>query len=404
MAGAKVPESSIGSAGALSWKTYGVSRTEKEKLLKFIVDGIQDRGCKVISATDPAFAPFFLVLETPAGERQGVLAYAFTANSKVTKNRPTDEHRFQIKYGSQLKGVLDVKVDFNALVTTIFLGIDLQRGIFVAADPLLNSPSPMSRSVEFKADHVEEVLKRGWYAWERPRHPPKTKDRPAAELDVDTRTEVLVGGTRDKIIDLIALEKIALNLDPGERHLLADTLVKAKAGTPPHKLLDELGLDQATLLDLIDGASRLKMAVRGWVAEQHLEDMLKGVRGVSDCSRLEGDGKPDISLRWKGSPPILIECKNVLRKPNSAGFARIDFQRTRAAKGDPCSRYYSTADFAVLAACLHAVSEQWEFRFTQTKLLKSHATCGGKLASAVTVTDDLFTSSPETVFDQFLGN
>lgn len=300
--------------------------------------------------------------------------------------------------------MLEVKVDPNALVTTIFLGIDLERGIFVAADPLMNSPSPMSRSIEFKSGHVAEVIKRGWFAWERPRHLPKTKDRPAAELDIDVRTEVLVGGTRDKIIDLVALEKIAFNLDPGERHLLADTLVQTKSDNASHKLLTELGLDQGTLLDLIDSASRLKMAVRGWVAEQHLEDMLKTVKGVSDCFRLNEDGKADISLRWKASAPILIECKNVLRKPNNAGNARVDFQRTRAAKSDPCSRYYSTADFGVLAACLHAVSERWEFRFAQTKLLKSHATCSGKLASAVTVTDGLFTSRPETVFDALLGN
>jgi|CXWL01.1.fsa_nt_gi hypothetical protein len=404
MAGAKVPESAIGSAGALSWKTYGVKRADKALLLKFIVDGLQDRGCKIVSTTDPAVAPFFIVTETPSGERQAILAYAFTANSKLTKNRPEDEHRFQIKYGGQLEGILDVKIDENALITTIFLGIDLERGVFVAADPVMNSPSPMSRSIEFKSDHVEEVLKRGWFAWERPRHPPKTKNRPAAELDIDTRTEVLVGGTRDKIIDLVALEKIAWKLDPGERHLLADTLVKTKSNPASHKLLDELGVDEGTLLDLIDGASRLKMAVRGWVAEQHLEDMLKTVRGVSDCFRLNEDGKADISLRWKGSAPFLIECKNVLRKPNSAGNARIDFQRTRAAKSDPCSRYYSPSDFAILAACLHAISEHWEFRFTQTKSLKSHATCNGKLASAVVVTDDLFTSRPETVFDALLGN
>lgn len=344
-------------------------------------------------------------METSAGERQGVLAYAFTANAKVTKNRPADEHRFQIKYGSELKGILDVQIDPNSLVTTIFLGIDLERGIFVAADPTMNAPSPMSRSIEFKSDQVDEVLKRGWFAWERARHAPKTKNRPTAMIDTDTRIQILVGGTRDKIVDLIALEKIALGLDPGERHLLADTLIARKSqGPDSHKLLEELGLGSDALLDLIDGASRLKMAVRGWVAEQHLEKTLKFISGVSECYRIDEDGQPDISLRWKGSAPILVECKNVLRKPTSSGQARIDFQRTRAAKSDPCSRYYAPADFAVLAARLHSINERWEFRYTLTNRLKSHATCHGKIASAITVTDDLFTSSPEAVLDAVLGN
>lgn len=200
MAGVKVPESAAGSAGALTWKTYSVNRSDKALLLKFIEDGLRDRGCKIVSSSDPSCAPFFVVIETPAGERQGVLAYAFNANSKVTANRPADEHRFQIKYGSELKGVLDVKVDPNALVTTIFLGIDLERGIFVAADPLMNSPSPMSRSIEFKSDHVEEINKRGWFAWERARHPPKTKTRPAAELDVDVRTELWAERATESLI------------------------------------------------------------------------------------------------------------------------------------------------------------------------------------------------------------
>jgi hypothetical protein len=68
-----------------------------------------------------------------------------------------------------------------------------------------------------------------------------------------------------------------------------------------HKLLDELQIEPNALFDLISSASRLKMAVRGWVAEAHLEAHLKNIHGVTDCVRLQGDGKPDVSLRWKGS-------------------------------------------------------------------------------------------------------
>jgi hypothetical protein len=90
----------------LSWTAYSVSRREKQPLLRFITSSLEMRGCRVIHASDPAFAPFYIV-----------------------------EHRFQIKYGSDLKTSLDVAIDPASVVTTIFLGIDLERGLFVAADP-----------------------------------------------------------------------------------------------------------------------------------------------------------------------------------------------------------------------------------------------------------------------------
>lgn len=396
-----LPESASGAQSAFGWKTYGVSRADKAPLLAFVTRALEMRSCKIVSATDPIEAPFYVVFETPAGERQGVLVYAFFANTKPTRNRPNDEHRFQIKYGGELKGVLEVAVDPHALITTIFLGIDPERGVFIAADPIMNAPSPMSRSIEFKAEHVAEIQASGWFAWERDRRPPKTKNRPTPDIDADTRIQVLVGGVQERLFDLIVLERLARGMDPGERHLLADQLrVRPKASpAAQHKLLEELGLPPEALFDLIDGAARLKMAVRGWVAEQHLENALRTVPGVSECYRINEEGRPDISLRWKGSPPLLIECKNVLRKTNRDGHARVDFQRTRASKEDPCSRYYAPDDFNVLAACLHAVSEKWEFSFVPTAALGPHLTCVGKLSNTVIVSEPLFTSRPEAVFD-----
>lgn len=398
------PESSSGVASALQWKTYGVSRLEKQALLNFILGGLTMRGCRIVSASDPRRAPFYIVLETPAGERHAVLAYAFRAGAKLTKKRPTNEHRFQIKYGGKLKGILEVAIDPTAVVTTIFLGIDLERQVFVAADPLMNAPSPMSSSVEFKAHHVAEIVDQGWHAWERERRGPKTRSRPTAEIDEDTRIQILVGGTQDRVYDLIVLERLALGLDPGERHLIADRLAehpsRQHVASVSHKLLEELQLEPEALFDLIEGAARLKMAVRGWVAEQHLETALTAVPGVSDCRRINAEGQPDISLRWKGSPPILIECKNVLRKRDAAGYARVDFQKTRASISDPCSRYYSPADFTLLAACLHAVSEEWEFSYALTTELPPHAKCDGKISNRIVVQQPLFTADPASVLDR----
>jgi hypothetical protein len=269
----------------------------------------------------------------------------------------------------------------------------------------MNNPSPMSRSVEFKAEKIERTIAEGWFAWERDRREAKTTTRRAFELLPDIRTEILVGGRQDRLLDLILLERVACGLDPGERHLVADKFRelpgKRAAAKTSHKLLDELSITPEALLDLINSANRLKMAVRGWVAETHLENHLKRISGVSECIRLQGDGKPDISLRWRNSRPILIECKNVLRTTYAGGVPKLDFQRTRAAKSDPCSRYYMPSDFQVLAACLHPVTEQWEFRFALTSNLPVHATCPGRIDNNIRVADN-FSSRLDVVLDKVI--
>jgi hypothetical protein len=404
VAGMSGDDVSVGEEKAFAWKVYSVSAHDKAPLIQFIRGALEARGCVIHYMSAPNRAPFHIVLDMPGGERIGILVYAFLANSKPTKNRPPDEHRFQIKYGGNLSGVIDVAVDPLGVTTTIFVGVDVERKIFVAVDPLMNNPSPMSRSVEFKTENVERVLAEGWSAWERDRREAKTTTRRAFELLPDIRTEILIGGRQERLLDLILFERVARGLDPGERHLLADKFSelpgKQAADKISHKLLDELSVAPEALLDLINSASRLKMAVRGWVAEAHLETYLKSVEGVTECVRLQGDGKPDISLRWRNSKPILLECKNVLRTMYAGGIPKLDFQRTRAAKSDPCSRYYLPNDFEVVAACLHPVTEQWEFRFALTRELPAHESCMGRIDNNIRVEHGRFSTQIDAVLDR----
>ena len=373
----------------------------KAPLLDFIVAALEMRGCNVIHKSSPSRAPFYIVFETHPGERHAVLAYAFFSNHRVTKERPLDEHRFQIKYGGDLKTTLDVALDPNRIVTTIFLGINPEMGFFVAADPMVNTPAPMSRSLEFKQHHVDEIMASGWAVWERERRRPKSSGRGAFDASLeDLRTEVLIGGKQQKLLDLIMLERLSFGLDPGERHLAADKLTSetsSGANAAPHELLESLGIKETALFDLIQSAGRLNMAVRGWVAELHLETFLKTFPEVTDCRRLEDDGKPDIELRWKGRGPILIECKNTLRKTYANGDPKVDFQRTRASKGDPCSRYYQPSDFDVLAACLHPVLDDWQFRFALTSTLPPHKTCAGRIQNMLAATSPTFMTVDEAL-------
>lgn len=365
------------------YRKWSVQRSAKQPLLDFLVDGLKASGCSILSTSDPSHAPFLITYETPMGERQGVLAYAFFANSRLTRNRPEDEHRFQIKYGSDTQAVLPLERDPSQLLTTIFVGIDTERRLMVGADPVLHDGTPMFISLEFKRSHVEQVLRNGWHAWER-----ESSRREGEPV------EVLVGVTQTNVLEFIKFERLALGLDAGHRQLLAEQLLGnpmlTTATSAPHALTSELRLSANAVLDLIQSASRLKMAVRGWVAEHHLEEYLRAVPGVRDCRRLDEEGRPDIELRFKGSGPLLIECKNVLRETAKGGVPRVDFQRTRASKSDPCSRYYQHTDFHVLAACLHAVTENWEYRFIPTLRLPEHLKCEGRIQSNLRVSADWF--------------
>lgn len=369
-------------------RQYSVSRAKKEPLVRFIREALESAGCRMLHEPDSGIAPYRFTFETAAGERLGIVVYAFFANSHLTRNRPSDEHRFQVKYGTDTKRLHQLWQDPYLLYTTLFVGIDPERGIFVGADPVLHSPTRFFISVEYKQHHVDEILTRRWHSWER--------DRRAGS---DEPVEVLVGGTKESFLRYVRFEREALAEAPGHRQLLAETLLAPASfapsmtaalpgAVPPpahlHTLAEEFQLSETEVLNLIASARRLKMAVRGWVAEEHLVRTLRGVPGVDRCERNDAEGQPDVNLIFTGVP-LVIECKNVLRERYADGLARLDFQRTRASKGDPCSRFYAPADFDVVAACLHAVERKWIFCYVLPTKLDSHTKCPKKLASNVRI-------------------
>lgn len=366
---------------------YKVSRAKKQALVDYIRESLESQGCRILHLPDAGVAPYRFTFETPLGERLGIMAYAFFANSKITKNRPGDEHRFQVKYGPDDKSEHPIWQDPYGLYTTLFCGIDPERGTFVAVDPEMHNPTRFFMSIEYKQQHSELILRNGWHVWERDRR--ETADEPV---------EVMVGGTHEDLLRYIRFEREALGEDQGHRALLAErpanwmsprlivpeTAIAVPEAGRLHQLAIEFEMTEEQVLDLIASARRLKMAVRGWVAEEHLVRQLAQVDGVSDCVRVDEEGGPDVRLCYD-SVPLTVECKNVLRQRSAAGLARVDLQRTRASKGDPCSRYYSPTDFDVLAACLHAVEEKWTFRYAVPGTLDPHGRCPGKLSNNVRV-------------------
>lgn len=355
-----------------------------------MVDALERQGCRIIFAPPPNVAPFRITFETPQGERMGIVVYSFLANDKEIKNRPLDEHRFQIKYGGDLSGLHEIWQDPYGLYVTLLVGINPEKGFFVAADPVLRNPTRFSVSVEFKEERVQEILKKKWIAWERERRPgKKTLDEPLFEP--------LIGGTADQFLRLVRFEREAWGEEPGERHYLAEHFVDTPMVTVSqelltshptisadhlHALAKEFALPEKKVLDLISERRMLKMAVRGSVAEEHLVNTLRAVPGVQDCHRLEDDRGPDVELSFHGTS-ITVECKNSSRVRTKDGFEKIDLQRTRASKTNPCSRYYKPSEFDIVAACIHAVTEKWEFKYALTNNLDPHGTCAGRLSNNV---------------------
>jgi hypothetical protein len=383
-------------------RAFNVQGAARKPLVDFMVSALESAGCTILFCSGVRTAPFVISFETAAGERMGAVAYAFLATRTPTKNRPEDERSFQIKYGSKRDNRAHrLWSDPLGLYTTLLVGIDPEEEFFVAADPAIHNPTRLFIRLEFKDEHAEQIQSRGWYAWER------VKRGGHAEP-----IEVLVGGTKNHFLDLIRFERAAANLPPGDRQLLAEKpeVILAPpllaSGAPLtvspqalHPLVQEFSLSPEQIFELIANARRLKMAVRGWVAEQHLFDALRDIPGVTRCERLDTDGSPDIRLSYRGGDLLTIECKNVLRKVDQANNPRVDFQRTRASKRDPCSRYYAPSDFDIVAGCLHAVTEEWKFRYALTSQLQPHNKCKGKLASNVRI-DSSWAADPTVVFNQ----
>jgi hypothetical protein len=372
----------------MDYRRFRVSARDRGPLLAFMLDALDRCGCTLLKASAPDKAPFRLTFEAPDGERMGIVVYAFLANSRATRNRPTDEHRFQLKYGSKDGQQHELWQDPFQLYTTLLVGINPDRGFFVGADPVLHSPTRFFVSIEFKERNVQAVLAEGWSLWEREKR----------RGGIDEPVELMVGGRAESFLQYVRFERAAVGLDVGHRALLAEKLgglsglqpsatgPLPQPEIPPvlvHHLADEFQLAGAEILDLIQSAPRLKMAVRGWVAELHLQRQLEMLPEVTECARLEEEGGPDLRVQMAGGPLLMVECKNVLRGRPADGSIRVDFQRTRSSKDDPCTRFYRPTDFDVVAACLHPRTERWEFRFAPTRFLDPHKRCAGRLSNLI---------------------
>lgn len=135
-----------------------------------------------------------------------------------------------------------------------------------------------------------------------------------------------------------------------------------------------MALPAHEILDVIKRSDRVYQAVRGAVAERHLEKLLEGLKKdgrIDDFSFTNKEGEPDFTVSI-GPYSWRVECKNVLRNKSGrykSGELKVDFQKTRNQLGDGArtGRYYKAASFEVLAACEYNQTGRWEFKFVRTR-------------------------------------
>lgn len=358
----------------------------------FLEQAVEASGARVIYSSGPRVAPLFLTIEHPDGSREGVVAYAFHANRRETRNRPADEHRGQIRYGDvndpawrALRHA--VAFDPTGADVTLVLVVEPEAGLIVALDPLLYDPLPIGSSIFWKDGDVSAAQASGWHAWERDNLTGARKDDARQAFGIETLLAIVPG----RLCDLIAFERRAqaLRLDPALRLAAATEVQGAGAGPASvHELEIQYELPASDILEIIKGRGRLAMAVRGGVAEYHLGRLLDAHPMVAEALVGHQEGPPDYWVTLRDGRKVTIECKNASPKTYADGTPKAEVQKTRASQSDPMSRLYEPSAFDLIAVCMYGPTGRWTFKLRRSSDLRPHDEHPGRIAPLQRITAD----------------
>ena len=367
-------------------RTYtDVQRREHHR---FLQRAMERSGGRVLWSSGPHVAPLYLAIEDGQGERQGLMAYVFMANRRVTRNRPANEHRMQIRYGDVNDAAWraqrhPVGLDPAGVDVTLVLGAHPEADLLVALDPLLYDPLPLGISVFWKDAEAKAAQRRGWHVWERDNISGVRRASPRATLGVET----LVAFRPERLLDFVRFEREAqtLGLDPPLRLWAAERAGASRTaaprsqsptapapGAPIHILEQQYALPAHAILEIIGERKRLAMAVRGGVAEYHAGRELRADPAVREARVGHQEGPPDYFVTLLDGREVTVEVKNASPKTYRGGIPKVEVQKTRASRGDPLSRLYTPDAFDVLAACMVGPTGTWTFRYKRSAKLRRH--------------------------------
>jgi hypothetical protein len=350
-------------------------------------------GGRLLFSSGPSVAPLFVGVEGPDGDRVGVSAYVFHASKVTTRNRPSDEHRAQIRYGdvnskAWREAGHPLGFDPAGVDLTLVLVAHPDAGLLIALDPLAYDPLPLGNSIYFKDADIDTAGRERWRVWERNTHSGTRKGT------VEPGLETIVAFTPDRLLDFLAVERQAqtLHLDHALRFRVAERGAAERVTQQMHELEQAFALSSHDLLDIIGRKSRLAMAMRGGVAEHHLGLVLEADAAVAHAEEGHQEGPPDFYVELVDGRRVTVECKNASPKLYADGTPKVEVQKTRASQGDPTSRFYTSASFDVVAACMYGPTGAWTFRYRRSVDLLEHRDHPGRIAPLQPIADDWTTS------------
>lgn len=338
-------------------KLYKVD-ADRASVVEVLESGIAASGGRVIfsSFRDERVAPVYIGAEEGNGGRYGMLVYPFRATKRVTSGRPVDEHRAQIRLSDPTRMRDESNViarDLAGVDVTLVLTVDPELEFIVGLDPLVYEDLPMGISVYYRDQNVADADDHGWSVWE-------TKKSGGSRRPRVVELQTMVGFRPHRLLDYVRFEAraSALGLSPALRGSLAREFVHSPAG--PHHLEAFFGLGSSEILDIIESNFRLGVAVRGGVAERHLERVLRADPAVAEVQPIDADGQPDFRVTTRDGDVVLIECKTASAHRYKNGDFKVEAQKTR---DSGAGRKYTFGQFGILAACLFSATGLWEYRF-----------------------------------------
>ena len=365
----------------------------KHEVHHMVEQAVDASGGRLLFSSGPSSAPLFLGVEAPDGSRIGITAYVFRANRVITRNRPSDEHRAQIRYGNVnsrqwREAAHPIGFDPAGVDLTLVLVAHPDAGLLLALDPFAYDPLPLGNSIYFKDDDIAHAMRDGWHVWERNTHGGSQKGA------VEPGLETIVAFAPHRFLDFLEVERQAqtMRLDHALRYAVATRAKTERVSQDLHDLEQAFALSAQDVLDIVGANPRLAMAVRGGVAEHHLGRVLRSDPVVAEAVPGRQEGPPDFVVRLATGEVVTVECKNASPQRYADGTPKVEVQKTRASKGDPTSRYYTPDAFDVLAACMYGPTGTWTFRFRRSADLRRHEDHPGRIAPLQRITDDWATT------------
>ena len=187
----------------------------------------------MLYASDPNRAPVYFGVQLDSDERIGMLIYPFRITRNTIRNRPSDEVRGQLRYGSEESWQREHPVgrDIAGVDVTMIIEIDIVGRVLLGLDANLWDPLPMGISFYARETEIEQAKSTGWHVWEKVNRGGSKRSEPRSSSHLET----VVAFTPDRLIDYARLERrsTALRLDPPLRFAAAAAMAERSLPDDP---------------------------------------------------------------------------------------------------------------------------------------------------------------------------